>query len=84
VPSLNYSILINLGQELSRFIAVVFISKDKKAGLNMQSSSETKCTNGFPIVGIGASAGGLEPITKLLENLPVQTGYRSPRRHYKF
>ncbi len=51
-----------------------FISEDKKAGLNMQSSSETKCTNGFPIVGIGASAGGLEPITKLLENLPVQTG----------
>src|SRR5208283_4969218 len=43
-------------------------------GLNMQSSSETKVENEFPIVGIGASAGGLEPITKLLENLPAQTG----------
>src|SRR5208283_2863142 len=43
-------------------------------GLNLQSSSETKVANEFPIVGIGASAGGLEPITKLLENLPVQTG----------
>ena len=48
--------------------------KTKKARLNLQSSSETKTENEFPIVGIGASAGGLEPITKLLENLPVQTG----------
>lgn len=50
------------------------IVKTKKAGLNLQSSSETKAENEFPIVGIGASAGGLEPITKLLENLPGQTG----------
>src|SRR5262249_1083645 len=28
----------------------------------------------FPIVGIGASAGGLEAFTKLLENLPSDTG----------
>src|SRR5512141_1271250 len=28
----------------------------------------------FPIVGIGASAGGLDPIRILLENLPVDTG----------
>ena len=28
----------------------------------------------FPIVGIGASAGGLEACTKLLENLPADTG----------
>ena len=40
----------------------------------MQSSSETKAANEFPIVGIGASAGGLDPITKLLENLPIDTG----------
>ena len=46
----------------------------KKNSLNQQNPSETKVTNEFPIVGIGASAGGLEPITKLLENLPVQTG----------
>ncbi|MDB6122970.1 MAG: hypothetical protein JWQ71_1963, partial [Pedosphaera sp.] len=28
----------------------------------------------FPIVGIGASAGGLEAFTQLLQNLPVDTG----------
>ncbi len=47
----------------------------KKNGLKVQSSSEIKIENSeFPIVGIGASAGGLDPITKLLENLPVDTG----------
>src|SRR5262245_21864312 len=30
--------------------------------------------NYFPIVGIGASAGGLEAMTQLLENLPHNTG----------
>ncbi|HSC46053.1 MAG TPA: chemotaxis protein CheB, partial [Candidatus Acidoferrum sp.] len=30
--------------------------------------------NSFPIVGIGASAGGLEAFTELLKNLPVNTG----------
>ncbi len=29
---------------------------------------------GFPIVGIGASAGGLEALTELLKQMPVQTG----------
>jgi two-component system, chemotaxis family, CheB/CheR fusion protein len=29
---------------------------------------------GFPIVGIGASAGGLDPIRELLEHLPIDTG----------
>lgn len=29
---------------------------------------------GFPIVGVGASAGGLEAFTQLLQNLPVDTG----------
>src|SRR5512140_3500779 len=28
----------------------------------------------FPLVGIGASAGGLEAFTRLLENLPTDTG----------
>ncbi len=37
-------------------------------------SSEDKSTFEFPIVGIGASAGGLDPIRKLLEDLPVDTG----------
>ncbi|HSV49852.1 MAG TPA: chemotaxis protein CheB, partial [Candidatus Acidoferrales bacterium] len=40
----------------------------------MQNISEIKDTHEFPIVGIGASAGGLDPIRKLLELLPVDTG----------
>src|SRR5262249_46232723 len=30
--------------------------------------------NHFPVVGIGASAGGLEAFTELLKNLPLDTG----------
>ncbi|MEO5970746.1 MAG: chemotaxis protein CheB, partial [Bdellovibrionia bacterium] len=30
--------------------------------------------SGFPIVGIGASAGGLEAVTQLLAHLPIDTG----------
>ena len=45
-----------------------------KKGLNTESSSNAKAENGFPIVGIGASAGGLDPIRELLENLPIDTG----------
>ena len=30
--------------------------------------------HGFPIVGIGASAGGLEAFTELIRNLPADTG----------
>jgi two-component system CheB/CheR fusion protein len=48
--------------------------KTKKSGLKLQSFSETKVANELPIVGIGASAGGLDPIRKLLENLPVESG----------
>ena len=40
--------------------------------LTTESSSEAKIE--FPIVGIGASAGGLDPIRELLEALPVDTG----------
>ena len=46
----------------------------KKSVLNLQSFSETKVEIEFPIVGIGASAGGLDPIRELLEDLPVDTG----------
>ena len=42
----------------------------------------------FPIVGVGASAGGLEAFTQLLENLPLDTGmgfillqHMAPRSH---
>ena len=46
----------------------------QKDGLNKQSNTEDKGDQAFVIVGIGASAGGLDPIRKLLENLPVDTG----------
>jgi two-component system CheB/CheR fusion protein len=44
-----------------------------KNGSNNQTSSE-KVSQEFPIVGIGASAGGLEAFRVLLECLPVDTG----------
>src|SRR6185436_14559482 len=34
----------------------------------------SKPARDFPIVGIGASAGGLEAVTKLLQHLPADTG----------
>src|SRR5579862_1781463 len=34
----------------------------------------TASTESFPVVGIGASAGGLEAFTKLLKHLPADTG----------
>ena len=37
-------------------------------------SSELPRGVSFPIVGIGASAGGLEAFTKLLQKLPADTG----------
>ena len=54
-------------------LALILQMRSKKR-TNIKGSSETKTVNEFPIVGIGASAGGLEPITKVLENLPIQTG----------
>jgi two-component system CheB/CheR fusion protein len=46
----------------------------QKSGSNIKNASETNIVNKFPIVAIGASAGGLDPIRKLLETLPVDTG----------
>jgi len=45
-----------------------------KSGSNKQSAIEGKVPQEFPIVGIGASAGGLEAFKVLLEGLPVDTG----------
>lgn len=39
-----------------------------------RKQTRTSATNSFPIVGIGASAGGLEAFTELLKHLPVDTG----------
>ena len=47
---------------------------NRKSGSNKQSSFESKVPQEFPIVGIGASAGGLEAFKVLLEGLPVDTG----------
>lgn len=38
------------------------------------ASAKPKETKTLPIVGVGASAGGLEALTQLLQNLPVDTG----------
>ncbi|HEX3626024.1 MAG TPA: chemotaxis protein CheB [Verrucomicrobiae bacterium] len=38
------------------------------------ASETTSAQNSFPIVGIGASAGGLEAFTELLKHLPEKTG----------
>ena len=49
---------------------------------------ETASPGHFPIVGVGASAGGLEAFIQLLENLPLDTGmgfvlvqHMAPRAH---
>jgi len=38
------------------------------------TNTENKKTNNFPVVAIGASAGGIEAITELLKNLHPETG----------
>jgi two-component system CheB/CheR fusion protein len=46
----------------------------KKTSLSLSNQDKTKAANQFPIVAIGASAGGLEAIMELLKNLPPDTG----------
>src|SRR5436853_6254679 len=48
----------------------------KKAHVKRQASAakELKQETAFPVVGIGASAGGLEAFSQLLRHLPEQTG----------
>ena len=40
----------------------------------VKQKPKKKAANHFPIVGIGASAGGLDAFTSLLHALPVDTG----------
>jgi two-component system CheB/CheR fusion protein len=48
--------------------------KTRGAEVNKESKS-VKSENGlFPIVGVGASAGGLEAFTRLIKDLPADTG----------
>lgn len=42
-------------------------------GLNKNKSSKSN-NDLFPIVGVGASAGGLEAFTRLIQHLPNNTG----------
>jgi two-component system CheB/CheR fusion protein len=46
----------------------------KSKALSSSSTRPQSSRKGFPIVGIGASAGGLEAFSQLLSNLPTETG----------
>lgn len=48
--------------------------KRASGGSKASSATATESGRAFPIVGIGASAGGLEALVELLENMPVDTG----------
>ena len=50
------------------------MNKKEKSGLQRHSSLNSQVEQEVTVVGIGASAGGLDPIRKLLETLPVDTG----------
>ena len=50
------------------------MTKGHKVGITRGKSKVETSSKNFPIVGIGASAGGLEAFIKLLEALPVDTG----------
>jgi two-component system CheB/CheR fusion protein len=55
-------------------LEVAFLNKKETSGLHTQNSLMRQTEQQFPIVGIGASAGGLEPIKILLNDLPTNTG----------
>ncbi|MGD0885862.1 MAG: chemotaxis protein CheB [Thermodesulfovibrionales bacterium] len=43
-------------------------------GLTEQTETESSNHGQFPVVGVGASAGGLEAFTQLFKNLPADPG----------
>jgi PAS domain S-box-containing protein len=47
---------------------------ETEKGFQTQKNSKSSGKESFPVVGIGASAGGLEAFKELLENLPANTG----------
>ena len=49
-------------------------NSEKKAENSVPSSKEKPSKAKFPIVGIGASAGGLEALEQFFSNLPIYTG----------
>ena len=51
------------------------VTQPGAGGAEITSSvSERFASRSFPVVGVGASAGGLEAFTQLLEELPFDTG----------
>jgi len=54
--------------------SITTISPDSAATLALPGAEESAEGNPSHIVGIGASAGGLEAFTELLSHLPVDTG----------
>ena len=50
-----------------------FIEQNSKPGAK-EGAEPSPPKHGFPVVGIGASAGGLEAVTQLLTHLPIDTG----------
>ncbi len=50
------------------------LNNKKKEGEQVAEPRPANSSNGFPIVGIGASAGGLEAFIQVLSNMPVDTG----------
>ncbi|MEI6444313.1 MAG: CheR family methyltransferase [Nostocales cyanobacterium ELA583] len=49
-------------------------SQENKTTVELSPEQQEEQKNLFPIVGIGASAGGLEAFTQLLSHLPIDTG----------
>ena len=49
-------------------------SKINKTTVELSPEQQEEQKDLFPIVGIGASAGGLEAFTQLLSHLPIDTG----------
>jgi len=48
--------------------------KTGKLGLERRGKIAGRFAQAFPVVGIGASAGGLKAMTQLLKHLPARTG----------
>jgi two-component system CheB/CheR fusion protein len=50
------------------------LTVDNKNKMAQNKNKENTSTINFPVVGIGASAGGLDAFKKLLQNVPVESG----------
>jgi two-component system CheB/CheR fusion protein len=71
---------VEIGREMGRIARVEALeiggekeTKEAVSALPESAPAESSAT-GFPIVGVGASAGGLEAISVLLDHLPPDTG----------